>query len=173
MLERARESFPDVAFVNEMVGDISSEAEFDGACSLSSLLYLDPIDLSQGIYRLYRALKPGGLLFLYAHDLHPGWRGLPYSVDIQQWMWSWSYGIAEATQALEEFGYFKVLKSQDVSTEAQKEQRVANWRKATQEEHDKLVKSLPAAANIPAPDLSKVPQHLPYSYAIMARREPG
>jgi hypothetical protein len=67
------------------------EAAFDGACSLSFLLYLDPIDLFHGNYRLYWALQPGGTLFLYAYDVHPGWRGLPYEQQIGQWMWSWTY----------------------------------------------------------------------------------
>jgi hypothetical protein len=63
------------------------------------MLYLDPIDLSHSIYRLYQALKPGGQLFLYAYDTHPSWRGLPYSVEINQWMWSWTYCMEEAAQA--------------------------------------------------------------------------
>jgi hypothetical protein len=155
-----------------MVSDLRSEATFEGACSFSSLLYLDPIDLSHSLYRLYCALKPGGLLFLYAYDTHPGWRGLPYNVVLKQWMWSWSYGLEETAQALEEYGRFKVLAFRDVSTEEQKEKRMADWRKYTQEEHDKLVERLPTA-NIPAPDLSKVPRNLPYCYAMIARRESG
>jgi SAM-dependent methyltransferase len=170
MLDRARTNFPNVVFINQMVGDIRSEAAFDGACSFSSLLYLDPIDLSHSLYRLYHALKPGGLLFLYAYDTHPSWRGVPYDIVLDQWMWSWSYGMEEAVQTLEEFGFFKALKCQDVSTEEQKEKQIADWRTYTQEAHDKLVKSWPGA-NIPAPDLSKVPQNLPYAYAIIARRE--
>jgi len=171
MLERARGNFPGVSFINQMIGEIRSEAEYDGACSLSSMLYLDPIDLSHAVYRLYRALKPGGLLFLYANDLHPAWRGLPYGVDIKQWMWSWSHGMDEAAQALEEFGYFKVLNKQDVTTETQREERLASWRKEKQESHDKLVQSMPVAAmNIPPFELPKVPENLAYAYAIIARR---
>ena len=74
------------------------EAEFDGACSLSSMLYLDPIDFFHAIYRLYRALKPGGLLFLYAYDTHPGWRGHPFDQVLDQWMWSWTRSLDEAVQ---------------------------------------------------------------------------
>ena len=117
MLERARDNFPDVKFVNQMTSEITYESEFDGACSLSSLLYLDPIDLSRSIYRLYRALKPGGLLFLYAYDQHPTWRGVPYHFDLHEWMWAWTYSMQEAVKALEEHGCFKVLKMQDVTTE--------------------------------------------------------
>lgn len=173
MLERARTNFPSVTFVNQMVSDIRSEAEFDGVCSFSSLLYLDPIDLSHSFYRLYHAIKPGGLLFLYAYDTHPDWRGLPYDVEINQWMWSWSYGMEEAAQALEEFGYFKVLETKNVTTEEQKQERIENWRKYRQEEHDKLVKSWPPGVPLPPLDLSKVPQNLSYCYAIIARRESG
>lgn len=171
MLERAKEHFPTVTFVNQMVSEIRSEAVYDGVCSLSSLLYLDPIDLSHSVYRLYQALKPGGLLFLYAYDLAPSSRGEPYSLTIKQWMWSWTYAMDEAAQALEEFGYFKVLKAQDVSTETQKEERIERWRTFTQENHDKLIKSMPNGANLPLPDLSRVPQNLPYCYALVARRE--
>ncbi len=169
MLERARKSFPDVTFVNQMVSEIRSEAEYDGACSFSSILYLDPIDLSHSLYRLYKAIKPGGLLFLNAYDLHPDWRGLPYDDQLNQLMWSWCHGMDEVTQALEEFGYFKVLKVQNVTTEEEKEKRIASWRKYTQEEYDKLVASYPVAADNP-PDLSKVPENLSYCYAILARR---
>lgn len=172
MLDRAQASFPDVTLINQMVSDMRSEAAFDGACSFSSLLYLDPIDLSHSLYRLYRALRPGALLFLYAYDTHPSWRGVPYDIVLDQWMWSWSYGMEEAVQALEEFGYFKVLQMADVSTKEQKEKQIADWRKYTQEEHDRLVERLPQA-NIPAPDLSKVPQNLPYCYAMIARCESG
>lgn len=170
MLERARRNFPEVTFLHQMVSDIREEAEYDAACSFSSMLYLDPIDLSHSIYRLYRAVRPGGLLFLYAYDTHPDWRGLPYDVEIHQWMWSWSYGLEEAAQALEEFGYFKVLDARNVTTEEQKQERIANWRKYTQEEHEKLVKSWPPGVPLPEPDLSKVPQNLSYCYAIIARR---
>lgn len=171
MLTRAKERFPNVSFVNQMVGEIRYEAEFDGACSLSSLLYLDPIDLSHGIYRLHRALKPSSLLFLFANDLHPDWRGAPYSLQINRWMWSWSYGIEEATRALEEFGYFKVLKAQDVTTEEERERRIASWRKYTQEEYEKYSKMMPEGANYPPPDLSKIPTNLAYGYVVIARRE--
>lgn len=171
MLARARKQFPNVTLVNQLVSEIRYEAEFDGACSLSSLLYLDPIDLSHSIYRLYHALKAGGLLFLYANDLHPGWRGLPYSVDIKQWMWSWSYGMEEARRALEEFGYFKVLKVQNVTTRRERKRRIASWRKYTQEEYEKYSKTMPESANYLPPDLSKIPTTLAYGYVVIARRE--
>jgi SAM-dependent methyltransferase len=169
MLERARKSFPSVTFVNQMVGDIRSEAEYDGAVSFSSLLYLDPIDLSHSLYRLYKAIKPGGLLFLFVYDLHPSWRGLPYDDQINQWMWSWCHGMDDATQALEEFGYFKVLNVQNVTTEEEKERKIASWRKYTQEQYERLVESYPLAAENP-PDLSKVPQNISYCYAMIAQR---
>jgi hypothetical protein len=86
-------------------------------------------------------------------------------------MWSWSYGIEEATRALEEFGYFKVLKAQDVTMEEDKEERIARWKKSSQEEFEKTVQSLPPGAKIPTPDFSKVPKYLSYCYTILARRE--
>jgi trans-aconitate methyltransferase len=171
MLARARGAFPNVTFENHLVSEIRYDAEFDGACSLSSLLYLDSIDLSHSIYRLYRALRPGGMLFVYANDLHPDYRGLPYRVDINQWMWSWSHGMEEATYALEEFGYFKVLKVQDVTTEEERERRIASWRKYTQEEYEKHSKIMTEGAIYPPPDLSKIPTNLAYGYVVIARRE--
>lgn len=171
MLERARENFPDITFLNQMTSEIAHEAEFDGVCSLSSLLYLDPIDLSRSLHRIHHALKPGGWLFLYAFDMHPGYRGIPYHVDINQWMWGWTYGIEEATQALEEHGYFKVLTAQNVSTEEEKQKRIENWRKYTQKQHEELAEHYPNV-QIAQPDLSKPPSNLAYSYIIVARREP-
>lgn len=170
MLERARENFPTVTFVNQMVSELTSVETYDGICSLSSLLYLDPIDLAHSLHRLYQALKPGGLLFLYAYDLEPSERGFPYHLDLKQWMWAWTYGMDEAVTALEEFGFFKVLQVQDVSTETQKQERLERWRKQVQESRDRLVQSLPSGANVPPLDLSRSPQNLPYCYAIIARR---
>jgi SAM-dependent methyltransferase len=169
MLERARANFPTVTFINQTAREIQIESEFDGACSLSSMLYLDPIDFSHSIYRLHCALKPGGLLFLYAYDLHPDWRGNPYQVDIHQWMWSWTYGMSEAARILEEHGYFKVLRMEDVTTEEYKQERVDNWREVTQKQHEELAKRYPTVT-IPPPDLSKIPNNLPYSYAMIVRR---
>jgi SAM-dependent methyltransferase len=169
MLLRAREQFPGVEFREQLISEIRSEAEFDGACSFSSLLYLDPIDLSHSIYRLYRAIKPGGWLFLYAYDTHPDWRGLPYDIELGQHMWSWSYGMEEAALFLEEWGYFQVLKRKNVTTEGERERRLMEWRREKQEEYDRRVKTAPAGESIPLPDLETVPT-LPYCYAILARR---
>lgn len=172
MLERARAQFPRVPFLNQFVSDLRSEMEFDGACSFSSLLYLDPIDLSHSIHRLYRALKPGGYLFLYAHDLHPDSRGNPYGVDLNQWMWTWSHGMSEVGTLLEEFGYFKVLEMKDVTSDEEKEKRIESWRKSELEQRDKMIKSLPPETHIHIPplDLSKVPSDLAYAYVIVARK---
>jgi SAM-dependent methyltransferase len=169
MLERARENFPDVPFVNQLASEMTYEAEFDGACSLSSMLYLDPIDLSHSIYRLYHALKPNGLLFLHAYDLHPGWRGEPYHVDINQWMWAWTYSMDEAVQALEEHGYFKVLKAQDVTSEEERQTRIEKWYKRAKEEYDAYTKQYPNT-RFPVPDPNKVPR-LSYKYIIVAQRQ--
>ncbi len=125
MLRRAQEQFPQAAFVNKATPEIDFEAEFDGACSFSSTLYLDPVDLFNSIYRLHRALKPGGLLFLYGYDLHPGWRGSPYDVEIGRWMWSWTYSMEDAAKAAAEHGYFEVLGAFNVTTDEELEERRA------------------------------------------------
>lgn len=171
MLERARQSFPGVDLVNQMVSEVRWEAQFDAVCSFSSLLYLDPIDLSHSLYRLYHALKPGGLLFLYGHDQHPNSRGLPYDVDISQWMWIWSHSMEEAAQALEEFGCFKVLKMEDVTLKEVKEKQEAEWRQYKQEQHEKLMQTRQPGLTTPILDLSRVTDKLPYSYTIIARRQ--
>ncbi len=81
--------------------------------------------------------------------------------------------ILRATRALEEFGYFKVLRVENVTTDEEKEERAASWRKYQQEEHEKLVKSLPPGVDPPLLDLTKLPTTLPYCYAIIARRKNG
>ncbi len=169
MLEKARGYFPNVSFVNQLASEMTYESEFDGACSLSSLLYLDPIDLSHSLYRLYHALKPNGLLFLHAYDLHPRWRGEPYQVDIKEWMWVWTYGMDEAVQALEEHGYFKVLKAQDVTPEEERQARIEKWYQYAKESYDEHIKQYPTSS-YPAPDLNKVPR-LSYKYGIIAQRQ--
>jgi len=169
MLERARQNFPDVPFINGLASEITLEAEFDGACSLSSLLYLDPIDLSHSLYRLYHALKPNGLLFLHAYDLHPGWRGAPYHVDINEWMWGWTYGMDEAIQALEEHGYFKVLRAQDVTMEDERQERIDKWYNHAKEAYDANIKRYPNV-QFQAPDRSRPPA-LSYKYVIVAQAQ--
>lgn len=169
MLEKARSSFPNVPFVNQLASEMTYESEFDGACSLSSLLYLDPIDLSHSLYRLYHALKPNGFLFLHAYDLHPKWRGEPYQVDIKEWMWVWTYGMDEAVQALEEHGYFKVLKAQDVTPEEEKLERLERWYNGAKEWYEAHIKQFPTSP-YPAPDINKAPR-LSYKYGIIAQRQ--
>jgi len=39
-------------------------------------------------------------------------------------MWAWTYSMDEAVQALEEHGYFKVLKAQDVTSEEERQTRI-------------------------------------------------
>lgn len=170
MLESAQKNFPNVSFINQMTSELRYESEFDGVCSFSSLLYLDPIDLAHSIYRLYHALKPGGYLFLYSMDLHPTWRGLPYDVDIRHWMWSWTYAMKEVEQALEEHGYFKVLKMQDVTTPDESMERISSWIGYHKRKHEELVKNFPDTKHA-EPDFSPPVENLPYNYTIIARRE--
>ena len=78
----------------------------------------------------------------------------------------------EAIRSLEEFGYFKVLDAQNVTTDEQKEEFIADWRKYRQEEYERVMKSLPTSVPaLPEPDLSRVPENLAYCYGIIARRE--
>jgi SAM-dependent methyltransferase len=101
MLARARQQFPLVTFVQQATTQIMDEARYDGACTFSSRLYQDPIDFYHSIYRLHHAIKPGGLLFLFAYDAGPDWRGEPYLFVVGQWMWSWHYGMDESAKRLE------------------------------------------------------------------------
>lgn len=168
MLERVRKEFPSVPLINLPVEDLDLEQEFDAACSLSSMLYLDPIDFSHGLYRVHRALKPGGLLFLNAYDLHPTWRGEPYHVDLERWMWGWSYGINEAAKILDEHGYFKVLDMQDVTSQEQKEEQLEKWFESAVKGHEEAMQKYPNYAG-PAPDRKKHPP-FPMNYIVVAER---
>ena len=174
MLARAREHFPGVPFHNLAVTQLAMEAEFDGACSLSSMLYLDPIDFFHAIYRLYRALKPGGLLFLYGYDTHPGWRGHPFMQTLDQWMWSWTRSPGEAVSALEEHGYFSVLQAVEMPPlmdEAPEQAEASPNTPVPLAEVTEALEQLPPDAptytlpSFPVPKRTK-----PFDYTIIARR---
>lgn len=169
MLERARAKFPSATFFNQTVRQIQSEAEYHGACSLSSLLYLDPIDLSHSLYRLHRALKTGGLLFLHAYDLHPDFRGDPYDIDINRWMWSWTYSLNDAVKILEEHGYFKVIQADDVTSAEYKQKRLDQRRENQKEQYEKFTR-IAHGQPLGTPSLNVIPENLAYTYAIIARR---
>jgi SAM-dependent methyltransferase len=172
MLRLAGERFPSVPFINLAVTQLAAEAEFDGACSLSSMLYLDPVDFFHAIYRLHQALKPGGLLFLYGYDTHPGWRGHPYDQVLDQWMWSWTRSLDEAVSALEEHGYFTVLQAVEVTLPREDESEDQPVHPVPLEEVVEAVENLPPEApqlefpGIPTPKRSKA-----YAYTILARRK--
>jgi SAM-dependent methyltransferase len=171
MLSKARQQFPEVEFREGAITELKSEALFEGACSFSSMLYLDLIDFFQSIHRLYLALKPGGLLFLYGYDLHPSWRGMPYHVDLKQWLWGGTRGIDETVQALEEHGYFKVLKTANVITEDERLERIEGWRTYRKKEYENLVKNMPPDHQIPEPDLSTPPANLAYPFVVVAQKQ--
>jgi SAM-dependent methyltransferase len=171
MLTRARVQFPQVEFWEQAIAEIQTESIFDGACSFSSMLYLDPIDFFHSIYRIFRALKPGGLLFLYGYDLHPGWRGQPYHVQIKHWMWGGTRSIEETTQALEEHGYFKVLKTVITESEQARQERISKWRIDTQKEHDERLAGLDPKTKIKRTDYSNItPTKLAYPYVMVAQK---
>ncbi len=143
MLSRAARRFPKAQLINQAITALTHQAAFDGICSFSSLLYLDPIDFLNAIHRLHRAIKPGGLLFIYAFDTGPGWRGEPYHDFKGQWIWAWHYGMAEAAQLLAEHGYFEVITAREVAADEEEDLRMAS---------------------------TNPPGRSPHAYAIIARR---
>jgi len=171
MLARAREQFPAARFWEKAITEIDVDSIFDGACSFSSMLYLDPIDFFHSIYRLYRALTPGGLLFLCGFDLHPGWRGEPYHVDLNHWMWGETYGKDETVHFLEEHGYFKVLKTVETGTEADRQERIERWREQSQKEYEKATINLPPEFHLPAIEISANPARVAYPYIVIAQKQ--
>lgn len=173
MLEVAREKFPMVDFREKASTELDDEAKYDGICSFNSMLYLDPVDLINSIYRAYRALRPKGKLFLFGYDTHPTWRGLPLEARLGQWMWSWSYGLKEARHALVEHGYFNVLKANDVTTLDEKIELLENWRKNRQENYERWLKQLEGqdSSFLKSPDPDEMPDKLGYCYAIIAQKQ--
>ena len=171
MLTRARAQFPQVEFWERAITEIQDESTFDGVCSFSSMLYLDQVDFFHSIHRIFRALKPGGLLFLYGYDLHPRWRGQPYEVEIKQWMWGGTRSIEETTQALEEHGYFKVLKTVITEADQIRQERIAKWRIETQQEHDEWLAGLDPNIKIERTDYSNITPRLAYPYVVVAQKQ--
>jgi SAM-dependent methyltransferase len=172
MLKRAQERFPGLPFYHRATTQVSEQEVYDGICSLNSLLYLDPVDLSNSLYRLHQALKPGGLLFLFAYDMHPSYRGAPYNAFMKQWVWDWTYGLSEVKQLLEEHGYFKVLRARNVTTQEEKKTRVGRWRMREQEQYDTYAIKYKENGVVPPPppDLTTPPKTLGYCYAIIAQK---
>jgi len=172
MLKRAGQRFPQVAFVQQAATQLDFEGAFDGACSFSSLLYLDPVDFYNAVYRLHHALKPGGRLFLYAYDSGPDWRGEPFHFIMKQWMWSWHYGLEEAAHRLEEHGYFKVVAKKRVWWDEEAEHKVAQAIEAEKEkaaEHRRKLAETPGQFLPYFPEMHERP---PYAYVIVAERAP-
>lgn len=170
MLKRASQQFPQATFVQQAATQLDFEGVFDGACSFSSLLYLDPIDFYNAVYRLYQAIKPGGRLFLYAFDNGPDWRGVPFNTVMEQWMWCWHYGLDEAAQRLEEHGYFKVVEKKRVWWDEEKEQMVIQAIEAEKEraaEHRRKAAENPGQFQPYYPELHERPA---YAYVIVAQR---
>jgi SAM-dependent methyltransferase len=171
MLEQARNKFPTVTFWECAINELEAEARFDGVCSFSSMLYMDPIDFYHSVYRLHQALKPGGLLFLFGYDPHPSSRSGLYHVDLKHWMWGGNRGIEETVQALEEHGYFKVLKTANVITEEERQEYIDRWCARKKKEHEERVKNLSPGDPIPVLDLSTPPANLAYPYVVVAQKQ--
>lgn len=176
MLRRAGQRFPQAQFLHQATTALTHQAAFDGICSFSSLLYLDPIDFLNSIHRLHRALKPGGLLFLYAYDSAPGWRGIPYHTFKGQWIWAWHYGMQEAARLLAEHGYFEVIATREVAVDEEEEQRMAMETEKQKEEEEAYRQKLekqPAGGSTVLPPIMHSPTTIarsPYAYVIIARR---
>lgn len=170
MLAHARTQFPCVEFWEKAITEIDAAVAFDGACSFSSMLYLDQVDFFHSIYRLHRALKPDGLLFLYGYDLHPGWRGEPYHVDLGHWMWGDTRGMEETSRALEEHGYFKVIHAREVVDEKERQEKIAQWRIEKQKEHDEWLQNLQLGVQIARTDYANITPNLSYPYVVIARK---
>lgn len=169
MLARAREAFPQAEFLERSTGSLEFDAIFDGACSFSSLVYQDPIDLMHSIYRLQRALKTDGLLFLYGYDYDPSWRGNPYRVVMRQWMWGNYFGMDELAQVLEEHGYFEVLRTLDITP--QENQPPEEIDEAEEEPAPEPMKfDLPDGGEIELPPFPKLESAPAQGYIVIARK---
>jgi hypothetical protein len=77
----------------------------------------------------------------------------------------------DVAKALEEHGYFKVLKTQNTTTEVEHQARIERWRAQTLKDHEELVKKLPSDTQIATPDVSKPPANLAYSYLVIAQKQ--
>jgi SAM-dependent methyltransferase len=171
MLARATQQFPQASFKQQATTQIIQQDTYDGICSFNSLLYLDPIDLLNSIYRLHQALKPGGRLFLYAFDSGPDWRGEPFSHRLGQWMWSSHYGMEEAAHLLEEHGYFKVEDTCKVYVDKEEAERLAQElekQKQREEEYRRKQEANPSL--LPLPFFKDYIERSPYAYVVTARR---
>ncbi len=171
MLRRARQQFPDIELIQQTTTALTQRAAFDGVCSFSSMLYLDPIDFLNSIYRLHAALKPGGVLFLYAYDSAPSWRGMPFHHILGQWMWAWHYGMEEAAQLLSEHGYFEVLDAHKVVVDEEEPQRIAlELEKQKKEEEEYYQKQVSHPGTVSPPYFKSQIERSPYGYVLTARR---
>ena len=77
--------------------------------------------------------------------------------------------MEEVARMLEEHGYFKVLKTQDVTTDDESAERTSSWVGSRKRQHEELVKNFPDA-NLVEPDFLLSPGNLAYIYTIIARR---
>jgi SAM-dependent methyltransferase len=171
MLARAAQQFPQASFMQQATTQITQQAAYDGICSFNSLLYLDPIDLFNSVYRLHQALKPGGRLFLYAFDSGPDWRGEPFSYRLGQWMWSSHYGMEEAANLLKEHGYFEVLDTCKVYVDKEEAERLAQeLEKQKQKEEEYRRKQEANPSSFPMPLFKDFIERSPYAYVVTARR---
>lgn len=171
MLRRARKQFPHANFLQKATSMIDEQSVYDGVCSFNSMLYLDPIDFLNGTLHIHNALKPGGLMFLYAFDSGPDWRGEPFSHRVGQWMWSWHYGVNEAASLLEEHGYFRVLETRKVQIDNEEAERISKeLEKQKQEEEEYRKRQETDPSPFPLPFFKLPIERSPYAYVVIAQR---
>jgi SAM-dependent methyltransferase len=180
MLQRARQQYPAATFWQCQTSLLDVEDAFDGVCSFSSMVYLDVVDFLHSVYRLYRALKPGGLLFLYGYDEDPGWRSSPYGIDLKRWMWIGYYAPEEIARMLEAHGYFDVtniVKFLHPPAGETEEEGVGKKEEPLTEEpspegEDSLIQvELPDGETVDLPPFPKVLSSAPYDYVVIARKQ--
>jgi SAM-dependent methyltransferase len=171
MLRVAASRYPQARYLNTTISALDQQTAFDGVCSFNSLLYLDPIDLLNSIYRLHQALKPDGLLFLYAYDSGPSWRGEVFGHRLGQWMWGSHYGMQEVAALLEEHGYFTVLDTCKVVEDPEEAERIAEELKKRKKEEEAHRKRQEKDSNgFVKPFFGTPIERSPYTYVIVARR---
>ena len=79
--------------------------------------------------------------------------------------------MAEAAQALEEHGYFKVLRTLETGTQAERPKFVMREKLQIKGNMDELIKNLPAGFQLPAIDVTKKPTRVSYPYVVIAQKQ--
>jgi SAM-dependent methyltransferase len=121
MLDKARQKIAGATFREQSVSQLDDVNLFDGACCFFSLLHLDPVELRVALWRVYRALKPGGHLLIVSGTPDVNSRSSPYTTLKGQPIWEWHYDLQDIELALIQRGLFEIVErmetiNQDEST---------------------------------------------------------